>query len=134
MLDAGDLDRIDGHDSAPAAPAPSPAVVSTPSLPGCARHLFRQVRERALEKHTTTGHPSGVWGIWQTRRCIYCQAASGRWKKGVDGKSPGAANRANRPNTMQDWIRSHRRETKLANLESEHLAAVQAGVAKARHG
>lgn len=92
-------------------------AADTPA-PACTKHLYRAVQERAMQKKSPTGHPSGSWGIWQQRRCVYCQCTASRWKPGINESSVHRANQENRSTSAQ-----LARALKLERIEREHAAA-----------
>lgn len=85
------------------------------------RCLFRVKKESVLGRRGPTGHPNGLYGIWQVRRCVYCGSTSSRWKPGISTTSAYDALDQNRPASIEALNRRDRRDQKLLELERRHL-------------
>lgn len=63
----------------------------------CKRHRYRVTASKAIEKRGPTGHPSGWFGIWESRACVKCEViGDGRYAPGINERTPDAARRAYR--------------------------------------
>jgi hypothetical protein len=59
----------------------------------CKRHRWSAVSAFPIEKSGPTGHPSGRYGMWETRACR-CGATDVRYAPGINARSKEDARRA----------------------------------------